>query len=369
MGFRFDLMGVHDIDTMNEVRMALDEIDPSILIYGEGWTGGESVYEESARTTKANIKKLDGIAVFNDDLRDGLKGNVFDEKDKGFATGNKAYREDVKLGIVAATENSQTDASKITKSEGAWASSPDQCINYVSCHDNLTLWDKIATSNSKNSREERVAMSKFAGSIVLTAQGIPFFQAGEEMLRSKPAANGEGFDANSYRSPDSVNSIKWSLKTENKEVYEYYKGLIAFRKAHSALRMTKTKDIATHLTFLENLKGNAIGYTIMGSPNKEEAQGIMVVHNGNGKSIEVELPDTDVWKVYINGEKAGTQVLEEVTGTVTVDARSTTVLVKEENTVLQQGDNTLVIGIMCGVLLAICIVFVVLARKRKDDSR
>lgn len=367
-GFRFDLMGVHDIDTMNEIRMALDEIDPSIMIYGEGWTGGDSVYEESARATKANIAKLDGIAAFSDDFRDGLKGNVFDEKDKGFVTGNDAYMEDVKLGIVAATEHSQIDTEKLTKSEKSWALSPSQCINYVSCHDNLTLWDKIATSNPGNSKKKRIAMNKLAASMVLTAQGIPFFQAGEELLRSKPAASGEGFDANSYRSPDSTNSIKWSTKTANKEVYEYYKGLIAFRKAHGAFRMTKTQDIQDNLVFLKNLKGNAIGYTITGSPNGEKAKEIMVVHNGNNKNIDVQLPDTDVWKVYINGEKAGTQVLAEAKDTITVDAISTIVLVKEENEKALQGNSHIAIWVMCGVIAVIFIAFAVIGWKRKNKK-
>lgn len=368
-GFRFDLMGVHDIDTMNEIRMALDEIDPSIMIYGEGWTGGDSVYEESARATKANLSKMNGIAAFSDDFRDGLKGNVFDEEDKGFVTGNDAYNEDVKLGIVAATENSQIDMKKLTKSDKAWASSPSQCINYVSCHDNLTLWDKIATSNSGNSKKERIAMSKLAGSMVLTAQGIPFFQAGEELLRSKPAADGKGFDANSYSSPDSTNSIKWRTKTTNKEVYEYYKGLIVFRKAHAALRMTKTKDIEENLKFLTDLKGNAIGYTITGSPNGEKAKEIMVVHNGNNKSIEVELPDTETWNVYINGEKAGTEILEEVTRAIVVDAVSTTVLVKEESAVALQNNNHMEIWVMCGVIAAILVLFIVIGYKRKKAKK
>lgn len=363
-GFRFDLMGVHDIETMNEIRMALDEIDPTILIYGEGWTGGDSVYPESERATKANVSQLDGIAAFSDDFRDGLKGNVFDEKDQGFVTGNDTYHEDVKLGIVAATKNSQIDTEKLTKSKEAWASSPSQCINYVSCHDNLTLWDKIATSNPDNTKKERIAMNKLAASIVLTSQGIPFFQAGEEILRSKPAANGEGFDANSYSSPDSTNSIKWGTKTDNKDIYEYYKGLIAFRKAHGALRMKKTKDIEDNLTFMDSLEGNAIGYTITGSPNREQAEEIMVIHNGNNRSMDVELPDTDVWNVYINGEKAGTEVLEEATGIITVAAVSTTVLVKEKNGMISQGDNHTVIWVMCGIITAIFVLFAVIGWKR-----
>lgn len=369
-GFRFDLMGVHDITTMNEIRMALDEIDPSIMLYGEGWTGGESCYPETERVTKANVSKVEGLAAFSDDFRDGLRGNVFDEKDKGFVTGNDAYNEDVKFGIVAATNHSQINKEKLTKSKEAWASSPEQCINYVSCHDNLTLWDKIATSNADNSEEDRIAMNKLAASIVFTAQGVPFIQAGEELLRTKPSTDGNGFDANSYRSPDSTNSIKWGTKAEKKDVYEYYKGLIAFRKAHKALRMTKTDDVNKSLKFMDGMEGNAIGYTITGSPSGEKADAIMVIHNANTKNITVDLPDKDAWKVYVNGEKAGTECLEEVNTTVTVKGISTTVLVKEKASIIQipTGDNMEIV-VMCGVLVAIILLlggmFVLKLKKKK----
>lgn len=376
-GFRFDLMGVHDLETMQAVREALDEIDPSIMIYGEGWTGGDSSYDESLRAVKANVSQLEGVAAFSDDFRDGLKGNVFDELDTGFISGNDAYLEDVKFGIVAATENQQIDTEQLTKSEGAWASSPSQCINYVSCHDNLTLWDKIQASASDASAEDKVSMNKLAAAMTFTSQGIPFLQAGEEFLRTKPSTKeGETYDANSYASSDAVNSLKWDSLTDNKEVYEYYKGLIAFRKAHNALRMTETEDIQNSLTFLDDaVKGDAIAYTITGSPNNEMAEEIMVIHNGNAEDISVDLPDEETWSVYINGEQAGTKVIEKVSGKVTVSKISTMVLVKESTTskalnTLNKVDNwEYIVGIVAIVIIILLIIFFGNTKGRKEKRR
>lgn len=376
-GFRFDLMGVHDTETMQAVREALDEIDPSILVYGEGWTGGESSYDESKRAVKKNVSQLEGVAAFSDDFRDGLKGNVFDEKDTGFISGNDAYLEDVKLGIVAATENDQIDTEKLTKSESAWAAEPSQCINYASCHDNLTLWDKLQVSAEDASKEDKVSMNKLAAAMTFTSQGIPFLQAGEEFLRTKPSEKeGETYDANSYASSDAVNSLKWDSLTDNKEVYEYYKGLIAFRKAHSALRMTDTEDIQKSLKFLDGaVKGDAIAYTITGSPNDEVAEEIMVIHNGNGKDISVNLPDDDTWSVYINGEQAGTKEIEKVSKKVTVKKISTMVLVKESTTskalnTLNKVDNWVYISaIVIIVIVILLLIFFGNSNSRKEKRR
>ena len=371
-GLRFDLMGVQDTETMNAIRQALDEIDPSILMYGEGWTGGDSSYDESLRAVKSNTSQMEGVAAFSDDFRDALKGNVFDEKDKGFITGSDAYLEDIKFGIVGATENDQIDKEKLTKSETAWASAPGQCINYASCHDNLTLWDKIATSKPKASEEDRIKMNKLSAAMVLTSQGIPFFQAGEEMLRTKPSSTEKNaFDFNSYSSPDSTNSIKWDSKTEHEDVYEYYKGLIAFRKAHGALRMTSTEEVQENLTFLEGLNGNAVGYTISNQPNGESAETLMVVHNGNNKAIDVTLPE-GTWSVYVNGEKAGTTVLEEVSGTISVDKISTIVLAKENKTsqvtnTIKNIDKRIWIGI--GIAIIVIIIILLIWRNRKKKRR
>lgn len=333
-GFRFDLMGIHDIETMNAVREALNKIDPTIIVYGEGWTGGASPLPESERAMKANTPSLHtGIAAFSDDLRDGIKGSVFDAMDTGFATGKALMEDTIKFGIVASTNHGQVDYSKVNYSKAPWAMEPTQTITYVSAHDNNTLWDKIAISKANDSLEDRIKMNLLSGAIVLTSQGTPFFQAGEEILRSKPSDTGTGFVENSYMSSDAVNSIKWETVSTNKEVYNYYKGLIAFRKAHSALRMTKTADIQANLTFMDGLDANVVGYTIHNSPNGETAEAICVIFNANKTSSTVALPEGN-WNVYVKGNQAGNTVLESVDrGSVVIDPISALVLVKEDKPV------------------------------------
>lgn len=199
-GFRFDLMGIHDIETMNLVREALDKVNPNIIIYGEPWAASHSPLSENLRIVKRNTMKLNRIGVFNDDIRDGIKGSVFNSKDKGFATGKTGEEERIKFGIVGAAEHSQVNYNE------PWANSPIQSINYASAHDNLTLWDKI-NSSTNVSLEDKIRMNKLSAAIVFTSQGVPFFQGGEEILRSKPMENG-GFNSNSYNANDDVNSIK-----------------------------------------------------------------------------------------------------------------------------------------------------------------
>ena len=190
-GFRFDLMGIHDIQTMNEVRKALNEVDPTIVIYGEGWTAGGSPLPDEEKALKANVSSLDAyIGAFSDDIRDGIKGSVFEDMDQGFVNGKTGMEETIKFGVVASTENSQIDYDLVNYSDTWWAKEPTQTINYASAHDNNTLWDKLAISNETDSEEDRIKMNLLSGAIVLTSQGIPFFQAGEEFLRSKPSDDG-----------------------------------------------------------------------------------------------------------------------------------------------------------------------------------
>ena len=332
-GFRFDLMGVHDLDTMRAVREALDQVDPSIMVYGEGWTGGESALPAGQQATKNHIYQLDRVGAFSDDIRDGIKGNVFDSLDKGFVSGKDGMEESIKFGVVAATPHPQVMISKNDKKSTNWSGQPGQSINYISCHDNLTFWDKLAISNADDSEADRVKMNKLGSAIILTSQGVPFMQAGEEMLRSKPNEKSEsGFDENSYCSPDATNSIKWDNKGNVIDTYEYYKGLIAFRKAHSALRMTTATDIQNTLTFMSGLDANVVAYTIKGEAQGETAQNIAVIYNGNPDAVTVNLP-AGTWDICVNGEKAGCESLGTAEGSVTVEGISAMVLV--------QGDDTL----------------------------
>ena len=339
-GFRFDLMAVHDIETMNAVRAALDEIDPSIMVYGEGWTAGDCAIPSSQQALKANMAKIDRVGAFSDDIRDGIKGSVFDAQDKGFISGKDGMEESVKFGIVGATPHPQVLTFKNDKGSKSWAAQPGQSINYVSCHDNLTFWDKLAISNADDNEETRVQMNRLGSAIILTSQGVPFFQAGEEMLRSKPSATVEGgFDENSYTSPDATNSIKWAEKTKAEDTYAYYKGLIAFRKAHSALRMTTAADIQSNLVFMSGLEPNVVGYTIENNANDDTAEKIAVVFNGSRNAVDVTLP-TGIWEICVNDKTAGTASLGTVQGTISVPGISAIVLVQGDDTIVKAETKT-----------------------------
>lgn len=361
-GFRFDLMGIHDMETMKEIRAALDEIDPSIITYGEGWTGGDSTLPENERAVKANTYQMEGIAAFSDDIRDGIKGNVFDALDKGFVNGGENMEEAIKYGVVGATENSQIDYDSYEKSNGWWAGSPKQTINYVSCHDNYTLWDKLATSNGDDSEEDRIKMNKLSSAIVFTSQGIPFLQAGEEMMRSKVQEDGT-FSENSYNLPDSVNSLKWDNKENAMEVYEYYKGLIALRKAHPAFRMTTTEDVQNNIRFQNVTDKNVVAYTIDNSPNGESAESIFVAFNANKEDVTLQLPEGE-WNVYADGEAAGTEIISSVKGSVTISPISAVVLMKEANTG-SVGNIGVIIGIAAVIIVCAVVTVGVVNNKKR----
>lgn len=317
-GFRFDLMGIHDLETMREVRKALDEIDKSIVVYGEPWAAGAPMIDKNQIAIKENILKLDRVGAFNDDIRDGIKGSVFNSKDRGFATGKTNQEERIKFGIVGATEHSQVNYSK------PWTNSPIQSVNYASAHDNLTLWDKINSSNSEDSLEDKKSMNRFSASIVFTSQGIIFFHGGEEILRSKINEEGK-FEENSYNSSDFVNSIKWNLTTENKDVLEYYKGLIEFRKDNPGLRMKTQEKVEKNIVFMGNMPERVIGYTIKKDKTIGQLEDIVIIHNGRDEEIKIKLPKGK-WKVYVDNERASKNELYKIKDEVIVPKISTLVL-------------------------------------------
>lgn len=294
-GFRFDLMGVHDIETMNLISKELHKIKPDILLYGEGWTAGASPLPDSHRALKINASKLDRIAVFSDDIRDGIKGSVFEHEEKGFVSGEEDTEESIKFGIVAATQHQQVDYSKVNYSKAPYATQPFQTISYASCHDNHTLWDKLAISAKDATITERKEMHKLALSIVLTSQGIPFLHAGTEFLRSKKGVE------NSFNSPDSINGIDWSLKTKNKEIFDYVKTLIALRKDHPAFRMTSTDLIKSNLKFREDMEKGVVGYTINGIAVKDTWKKIMVLLNGTNQNKKLNIDGK--WNIAISSNK------------------------------------------------------------------
>ncbi len=321
-GFRFDLMGIHDIETMNEIRRELDRIDPTIIVYGEGWTGGECGIPDDLRALKANAARYPNVGAFSDDIRDGIKGHVFNLKEKGFVSGAQGFEETVKFGLVGCIDYPGINMNKVNYSKKAWAANPSQAVNYVEAHDNLTIWDKLATSNPEDDEETRIRMDKLAAGIVFTAQGISFIQFGQDFLRTKYNEVTGEFDENSFRSPDKINNIDWRRKAQYRDVFEYYKGLIAFRKTHGALRFNKRTEVVRNLKFLDCPQKNMIAFT-----SKAENE-VLVIYNANRDDKLFTLPAGE-WDVYINGEQAGTQLIETVSGTVKVEGISMLAAVKK----------------------------------------
>jgi pullulanase len=294
-GFRFDLMGVHDIVTMNLISKELHKIKPDILLYGEGWTAGSCPLPDSVRALKANAAKLDRVAVFSDDIRDGIKGSVFSHEDRGFVSGKQGMEESIKFGIVASCPHPQVDYSKVNYSKAPYAKEPYETVTYAECHDNHVLWDKLAISAKDATEAQRRRMHKLALSIVLTSQGIPFLHAGTEFLRSKQG------NENSYNAGDSINAIDWSLKTKNKDVVEHVRALIKLRKEHTAFRMTTSKQIANNIRFIDNLPGGIIAYTINGAAAHDTWNKILVAFNGNGDKSNLSLP-AGKWTIAFGNE-------------------------------------------------------------------
>lgn len=319
-GFRFDLMGIHDIETMNAVHQAVYEIDPTITIHGEGWTAGDSTLPEKLRALKQHASQFHPIGVFSDDLRDALRGNWMDGNNGGFLVGN-GYEESVKFGIVGAGTHPQIDLTKIVHSQTAYAKSPTQVINYVSCHDDPCLVDKLKATVPNASETELITMNKLAQTIVFTSQGVPFIYAGEEIFRTKKGVH------NTYQSPDSINEINWSNKAKYLDVFQYYQGLIALRKAHPAFRMATVEQINQHLTFNSSDK-NVVSYTIQDSANGDTWKTIYVVFNGNRKAITHTLPAGE-WTAVCEAGRIDQKGLGIRSNTLTVAASSATILYQQ----------------------------------------
>ncbi|TXT19503.1 MAG: pullulanase [Erysipelotrichaceae bacterium] len=320
-GFRFDLMALHDIDTMNEVKAAVEAINPSAIIYGEGWTGGTSPLPDAQKALKINVAKLDDIAVFSDDIRDAIKGHVFTKLDKGFVNGGINLEESLKFGIVASVATKGIDYSLVKYSKGAYATAPTQIITYVEAHDNLTLWDKLLLTNPDASDEERMAMHRMANAIVLTSQGVPFIHAGAEFYRTK------GGNENSYNASDAVNQLDWLRKVKYEDYTTYMAGLIVLRQNHPAFRMTTTADIRANLSFLETSEPNVVAYQIQNNANGDKWDTITVLMNANETEVTATLEKSG-WVVVVDGNKAGTEKIKDISGkTITIAAHSLMVLV------------------------------------------
>lgn len=325
-GFRFDLMGVLDIDTMNVIAERLKEIRPDIYLYGEGWNGGPSSLAEEKRAFKASAKKMPGIGMFNDDIRDTIKGSVFYDNHLGFVNGGTHLENALRYGITGAVAHPQVDYDAYGSKP--WAKEPGQSINYVSCHDNYTLWDKLSVSCPKASEEKKKAMNRLCAAIVFTSQGVPFIQAGEEFLRSKPLPEKKGFAENSYNMPDAVNSIKWDNIHEYPDMIAYYKGLMALRKAHPVFRMQSEAEMTQNLCFLSDTPENVVAYLLEGKGADDTPENILVIFNGNDEEILYNLPEGK-WKILVDDKTAGADGKKNISEKTDVEPLSALVLEKE----------------------------------------
>lgn len=325
-GFRFDLMGVLDIDTMNVIAERLKEIRPDIYLYGEGWNGGPSSLAEEKRAFKASAKKMPGIGMFNDDIRDTIKGSVFYDDHLGFVNGGTHLENALRYGITGAVAHPQVDYDAYGSKP--WAKEPGQSINYVSCHDNYTLWDKLSVSCPEASEEKKKAMNRLCAAIVFTSQGVPFIQAGEEFLRSKPLPEKKGFAENSYNMPDAVNSIKWDNIHEYPDMIAYYKGLMALRKAHPVFRMQSEAEMTQNLCFLSDTPENVVAYLLKGKGADDTPENILVIFNGNDEEILYNLPEGK-WKILVDDKTAGADGKKIISEKTDVEPLSALVLEKE----------------------------------------
>ncbi len=282
-GFRFDLMAIHDIETMSQAAAAIKTINPSAFIYGEGWMAGSSPLPVEQQALKVNVAKMKDIAVFSDDIRDAVKGHYSDEADRGFVSGKLGNEETVKIGIVASTAHPQVDYSKGNNAKFPYATSPQQIINYVSCHDDLCLTDKLDISMAGSTEEDRISAAKLAQTIIFTSQGTPFMFAGEEVFRSKQHVH------NSFCSPDSINAIDWNQKVQYRDLFDYYRNLIAMRKAHPAFRLTTAEAIAKHIKFDDVKADNLVSYSITDNAGGDTWKEIKLVFNGANEFQTVKI--------------------------------------------------------------------------------
>lgn len=282
-GFRVDLMGIHDIETMNAIQKAVKEINPSAFIYGEGWAAESPQLPENQLAMKVNAHKLDGIAAFSDEMRDALRGPFSDDKKTAFLGGLPGNEESIKFGIAGAVKHPQIDVKKVNYTQAFWAKQPYQMISYVSCHDDMCLTDRLRASIPNITTEELIRLDLLAQTAVFTSQGVPFMLAGEEMLRDKKGVH------NSYNSPDEINHLDWNNLRKYPQVFDYYSRLIALRKNHPAFRLGDADLVRKHLEFLPS-KDGVVAFHLKDNAGGDEWQDIIVVLNANKKAVEMQLP-------------------------------------------------------------------------------
>ena len=327
-GFRFDLMGCHDIETMNAIRQAVDEINPSIFIYGEGWSAGACAIPNEKLGMKANIPEMPGIAAFSDEIRDALRGPFSDDTKPGWMGARipkvtlqdlSGQKESLKFGIVGAIAHPQVNMKKVNYSTEPWALEPTQMMSYVSCHDDMCLVDRLKASIPGITADELIRLDLLAQTVVFTSQGVPFMLSGEELLRTKKGVH------NSFESPDSINQLDWTYKTRYPKVFDYYKNLIALRKNHPAFRLGSADLVRKHLEFLDT-PVKTLAFRLKNYAGRDDWRNIIVIFNAGNTDTEVSIPEGNYTIVCCDG-----QINEQGLGTIKgskaiVDAQSALII-------------------------------------------
>ena len=318
-GFRFDLMGCHDIETMNMIRDEVNKIDPTIFIYGEGWSAGTCAYPAEKLATKANTLQLNGIAAFSDELRDGLRGPFNDDTKGAFLAGLPDAEESVKFGIVGAIAHPQVDMKRVNYADKPWASEPTQMISYVSCHDDMCLVDRLKASIPGITDDELIKLDLLAQTAVFTSQGVPFMLCGEEMLRTKKGVH------NSFESPDSINKLDWNNLTRYPQVFDYYRRLIQLRKNHPAFRLGSAELVRKHLEFLP-VPDHVVAFRLKDHAGGDAWQDIIVVLNASKEQQTVQVPRGSYETVCEEGRINENGINHFTTSQVTVAPQSALIM-------------------------------------------
>ncbi len=317
-GFRVDLMGIHDIETMNTIRKELDKIDPTIFMYGEGWSAGQCAYPIEKLAIKANMQQMPRIAAFSDEIRDALRGPFSDESKGAFLAGIPGEEESLKYGIAGGIAHPDVDQTKVNYSKAPFAGDPSQLISYVSCHDDMCLVDRLRAEIPGIDERELIRLDLLAQTAVFTSQGVPFMLSGEEMLRNKKGVH------NSFESPDSINHLDWDNLQRYPQVFDYYSNLISLRKHHPAFGGQSAETVREHLRFFPT-QPCFVGYQLTDMPN-EPWKNIIVLLNANRDAKEVSMPDGQWTVVCCDGviNEAGLETING--GKVVVDAQSALIL-------------------------------------------
>ncbi len=359
-GFRFDLMGLCDIETMNYIRSVLDKVNPNIIIYGEGWSGGDSPLSEEKRALKINAKETNTrIAYFSDDIRDAIKGDVFVTESPGFVNGGLSALEDLKFGIVGSVKHKDVDITKVKYSKKFWAIEPTQTVTYCSAHDNLTLYDKLVATSPSLGEEELIKMNKLAAFITHISQGALFYQSGEEFARTKFG------DENSYKSSDAINKIDWNRKNQYLDLFYYYKGLGDLRKSDGVFRLTTARKINKRVSFGEcreqflvvNLKAKSSAYN-----------SYTAIVNSQCTEEIFKLDEKSIYHILVNGKFAGVKSLEKVEGSVIIPPKTAILLAKEppfSNEIELVKKNKKAITIATATTIGIILIGNIIRRKKK----